>query len=81
MALPIEVVQNSYPVRFRWRQWLTSPIGETMQECEGTLPLGATQALVELIAITNRQEKEIAELKEHLAAFSSRGVREKEEED
>lgn len=69
MKLPIELVHNSKPQKFRWKQ---SIAGRTIIH-EGVVPVALEQALIELIILaTNKQNyclkliKEIEELKKQL---------------
>ena len=50
MNLPIDVVPRTDPPIFRWRH----TVGATVQECEGLLPAGVEQAVVDLVQVAKR---------------------------
>ena len=62
MTLPIDVIPNTSPARFRWRQLVTTPT-DKMVECEGALTSAAEGAVMSLIALAKRQEQEIEGLR------------------
>lgn len=51
MNLPIEVIPNTVPRQFRWRQMVDTPFGPRVQVCEGMIGASTESALVELITL------------------------------
>lgn len=60
--LPIEVIPNSNPPRFRWKRRVSTPNGVVEQVHEGTLPLGVDHAVSHLIAEVKRLQDRVVEL-------------------
>lgn len=63
MTLPIELVPNSRPPRFRWKQTISTPVGDRTIDHEGTLSPTVEDALVKLIALAHQQAQEIIGLR------------------
>ena len=59
MTIPIDLISNSRPPRFRWRQTVTSPAGDRVITHEGTLPAAVEDAVAALIIIARRQAKRL----------------------
>lgn len=51
MDLPIEIVPNSRPIKFRWKEVIDSPDGRRVVNLEGTVPPGMAIAIERLISI------------------------------
>lgn len=49
MKLPIEIVPNSKPQKFRWKQTIKAPGGNRIINHEGVLPVSVEQTIVQLI--------------------------------
>ena len=62
MNLPIDIIPNTIPPKFRWRQVISTPIGKKTVEHEGQLPPSVEGAIVALIGITKQLAIENAEL-------------------
>lgn len=63
MKLPIDVIPNTRPVRFRWKTRMDSLIGVVDQDMEGSLPATVEKAVADLITLCKRQQQEIVSLK------------------
>ena len=59
MNLPIDLIPNTTPPRFRWRQVIDTPIGKKTIEHEGLLPPSVESAVAALVGITKQQVIEI----------------------
>lgn len=70
MDLPIDVVPNTNPPRFRWRQLVSSPIGMHNAQHEGVLQPSVEQAVLSLIILARQQAAEIENLQRINAAQS-----------
>ena len=66
MNLPIDVIPNSRPQKFRWRQVIDTPIGKKVIDHEGEVIPSVETALMDLIGITKQLELENARLKEQV---------------
>lgn len=62
MNLPIDIVANTSPPRFRWRQTVETPVGTRVQEYDGVLPPSMEQAVEALVQIAKQLEKDNAAL-------------------
>lgn len=62
MNLPIDVIPNTTPPRFHWRQVVDTPIGKKTVEHEGLLPPSLEPAVLDLIGIAKQLAAENAEL-------------------
>lgn len=62
MKLPIDVVPNSRPLRFKWRQTVHNLSGTSVVELEGHLPPTVEQAVKELIEQFKEKCGEVQEL-------------------
>ena len=65
MNLPIDVIPNTNPPRFRWRQRVTLPVPHTTV-CEGQLPHAVEEAVLTLIILAKQQAREIETLKKRV---------------
>jgi len=63
MNLPIDVIPDTSPPRFRWRQTVSTPLGDRVVDHEGELPSTVEEAVIILIAITKQQAQEIIGLR------------------
>ncbi len=70
MNLPIDVINNSTPPRFRWRQVLETPIGTRILDHEGPLPPTVEMAVVGLIGIAKQLALDNEELKTRLSLLT-----------
>ena len=74
MKLPIEVIPNSRPQRFRWKQTVSTPSGPRAIEYEGTMPATVEAALKELITLANtlveQRDRLLRELEESASAVT-----------
>ena len=63
MNLPIDVVPDTRPPRFRWRQTVGTPVGPHVADCEGSLPPSVEGAVADLITLAKQQAQEIMGLR------------------
>lgn len=63
MKLPIRLILNTDPPKFKWTQEIETLAGRSTVEHEGTVMLSMEGALMELIDLAERQAKELATLK------------------
>ena len=70
MNLPIDVISNTAPPRFRWRQRVGTPAGMVVQNNEGMLPPSVEEAVLKLIEFTKELQRINVELVERIAAQS-----------
>ena len=54
MDLPIDLVPNSSPPRFVWKQTIDTPVGQRTIQHEGQLAPNVEMAIVSLIATVKR---------------------------
>jgi hypothetical protein len=74
MQLPIEQVESANgALLFKWRQRVTSPIGETWVEHTGPLPPTIEAAVSTLIGIAKQQAAENEELRRQVKGGRSDG--------
>ena len=66
--LPIDIIPDSKPLKFRWQTRVNTLDNTATQECEGSLPLPVEGAVVMLIALTKQLQHENKELRERLVA-------------
>lgn len=66
MNLPIDIIPNTLPQRFKWCRSVTTPIGEKSIECEGSMPASSEVAISLLISLAKQQEVEILALKKQV---------------
>lgn len=66
--LPIDVILNSVPPKFRWRQTVSTPLGSKTVMCEGALPPAIEDAVVGMILLVKARGMEIEALKRQLEA-------------
>ncbi len=66
--LPIDVVPNTSPPRFLWRQRVSVPSGYVVQDNEGMLPPNIEDAVAALIDLTKSLMRENAMLRGQAAA-------------
>lgn len=71
-TIPIEVVPNTNPPRFRWRQTLSTPNGIMTLDHEGSLPPTVENVVVELISLARQQAQEIVGLRRNLEEVAGR---------
>lgn len=69
--LPIDVIPNTNPPRFRWRQTVQTPTGLRTVENEGILPPSVEGAVLVLITLAKRQQKEADGLAEQVADLAA----------
>lgn len=70
-TLPIDVVPNTSPPRFRWSQMIQTPTGPRMIEHEGVLPPSVEGAVLSLITLAKRRQKDNDTLHERVADLSA----------
>jgi hypothetical protein len=70
--LPIDLIPNTMPPRFRWRQRVSIPTGYSVQENEGMLPPSVESAVVELVSLTKQLLKDNAMLQGHVDALKEK---------
>lgn len=60
MQLPIDIVPNSQPRAFKWRQTISNIGGDGYKviECNGSLPVSVERAVEDLIHLTKKLLKE-----------------------
>lgn len=63
MNLPIDVIPNTRPLKFKWRQVITSAVGNKTVEYEGEMPASVERAIESLIMIAKQLALENEELK------------------
>lgn len=66
--LPIDVVPNTNPPRFKWRRSVNTMIGKKTVDCDGALPPQVEDSVRDVIALVRDQEREIERLREQVAA-------------
>jgi hypothetical protein len=54
MNLPIDIIPNTAPPKFHWRQTVNTPVGARTVEYDGELPATVEQAVVDLIGIAKQ---------------------------
>ena len=64
--LPIDLIHNTNPPKFRWTQTVQVMGCNVLQECEGMLPPSCEQAIVETIAMVKQLTRENEKLKARL---------------
>lgn len=64
MNLPIDVVPDTNPPRFFWKQTVQSPIGPREVGYEGLLPPHVEGAVAALVVLAKQQAQEIATWKQ-----------------
>ena len=72
MNLPIDLVPNTDPPQFRWRQIVQTPIGTQLVEYVATLPPTVEQSVVQLIAMTQKLMAQNAELSQQIEHSKSK---------
>lgn len=74
VKLPIEVIPNTVPPKFRWRQIVEGFNGERhVQICEGALPAGVDIAVQTIIGVANQLLSERAGLLARVAELEAIG--------
>lgn len=63
VTLPIDLIPNTSPPQFKWRQTVGTPIGDRTVDHEGTLPPSVEGAVLALIVLAKQQEQEIVGLR------------------
>lgn len=69
MNLPIEMVPDSNPPRFRWRRVVDTPLGSKVITCEGSLPASVEGPVATVIGIVQQLHYENNRLKAELNAL------------
>jgi hypothetical protein len=77
VKLPIDVIPDTDPPRFRWTQRVDTLNGPVDQECEGQLPVTVERAVADLIALVKKLEHDKSLL---LAELHRRSTAQKREE-
>jgi hypothetical protein len=72
IRLPIDVVPNTDPPRFRWRQLVGGFSGPQSLDHEGALPLTVEQAVLKLVQMNKRLLRENTSLSKQLDAANRR---------
>jgi hypothetical protein len=72
MNLPIDIVPNTSPPHFRWRQIVSTPVGDRMIEHSGPLPPSMEDAVAALIGLAKRLEMENTDLKKQIQGHCDR---------
>lgn len=67
--LPIDIIPNTRPQRFKWHTRGDILTGARAQDFEATLPAYIEKQVMELIALVKRQQEEIETLKSQLAQY------------
>ena len=63
MTLPIELIPNTRPPQFKWRQTISTPIGsDRTVDHEGALPPSVEGVVAALISLAKHQAQEIVGL-------------------
>lgn len=75
MNLPIDVIPNSVPPRFTWRQVVETPSGPRVIEHEGTLQPSVEMAVASLVGIVKQLALENEKLKNSLVAATSKNTK------
>lgn len=70
--LPIDVVPNVHPTRFKWRQVVNTINGTAVQECEGQLPPSIERAVQDIITTAKRLLVDNAELRKQVEELTKR---------
>ncbi len=76
--LPITLIPNTYPPRFRWRQVVTTPVGTRIVDHEGTLPPTIESAMLALLTLVRVQAATIEELQSQIKGHCDRIVAQSE---
>ncbi len=63
MDLPIDVVPGTDPPRFRWKQAISTPVGDHVAHNEGPLPPPVERAVAALIALAKSLARRVEELR------------------
>ncbi len=74
MNLPIDVIPNSKPPRFRWKQAVSTPNGTKIIEYEGSVMLTIEQPLLELLALVRQQHLDNVELRKKLELLTPKAA-------
>ena len=74
MILPIELVPNTHPPLFRWKQVVETPIGSRTTEQHGYMPASLEGAVVSLINCAKQLMAENEELRRQLERPKTPGV-------
>lgn len=71
-TLPIDIVPNTQPPRFQWRQKLKGVFGDETVQFEGMIPPSMEGPIIELIALVKSQAKQIADLEMGLVTLTEK---------
>ncbi len=75
MNLPIDVIPNSNPPRFRWRQIVPTPAGTKSVEYNGAqLPPSVEGAVIQLIELAKQQYADNVELRKKLELLTPKAA-------
>lgn len=74
MDLPIDLIPNTHPPRFRWKHTVVTPIGQKTVECTGIMLPGVEESLITLITMAKKQAGEIAVLKQQIEGLHAQVV-------
>ncbi len=66
MKLPIDVVPDTSPPKFRWRQVVSTPVGDRTVDYEGELPPSVEVAVALLVSIVKQLALDNADLREQI---------------
>jgi len=72
MDLPIDVVTNHYPLLFRWKQSVNSPIGTRLVEYESALPSNVENVVRDLVLLAKGLAAENEKLLAQVEAMTKR---------
>lgn len=72
MTLPIELIPNSNPPKFRWQQIVDTPAGLRTVSHIGVVPLSIENSLIRLVKLTMQQAQEIIGLRRQVEGMADR---------
>lgn len=72
VRLPIELIPNTIPQSFLWRNTVNTPAGLVTQECRGGVPPTIEKALIDLIGIAKQTMMENASLRGQIQGMADR---------
>lgn len=72
MNLPIDIVPNTNPPKFKWRNAVHTMNGTATQDCEGMLPPSCERAVEDLISVTKQALKDNAMLRGQVEAMTKK---------
>ncbi len=74
MQLPIDIIPNCKPPRFKWKQVLTTPNGTRVVVYDGAVMLTLEGALVDLIELAKQQYADNVELRKKLELLTPKAA-------